>query len=96
MFLSGLKNASDMLREKYLTELINCLVEQPLATGDNAIQTLPREEEFVELAITSAEEVDKNWNNSDRHALLRQRYTDMSPINIDQIFVAGDRYNSFI
>jgi len=47
----GLKNASNMLREQYLIELINCLVEQPLAISDDAIQTLPREEEFINRDI---------------------------------------------
>jgi len=84
-----------MLREKYLEELINCLVEQPLTTSDDAIRVLPREEEFIELAIISEKEVDEEWNNSDHHAMMKQRYLTKSSIDIDQIFVPGDRLEHF-
>jgi len=80
-----------MLREQYLIELINCLVEQPLAISDDAIQTLPREEEFIELAIISEKEADEEWNNSDHHAMMKQRYFTKSSIDINQIFLPGDR-----
>jgi len=80
-----------MLLEQYITELVNCLVEQPLTTSDDAIKTLPREEEFVELAIITEKEADKEWNNSDQHTLMSQRYLTKSSININQIFQSGDR-----
>jgi len=87
----GLENASKRLQQHYQAELINCLVEQPFASDDNTIKVVPREEEYISLAVIDASEVDKEWNNSDRDALMEQRYLKMRSIDIEHIVQSDDQ-----
>jgi len=66
-------------------------VEQPFATDDNAIQPVPREEEYISLAVIDASEVDKEWSNSDRDALMEQRYLKMKSTDIEHIVQNDDQ-----
>ena len=91
IFFVGLENASIKLRQHYQAELINCLVEQPFATDDRALQPIPREEEYISLAVIDASMVDKEWNNSDRDALLEQRYLKLRSTDIDHIVQREDQ-----
>ena len=41
---------------------------------------------YTDLAVLKANEVDKELNNSDRNALMEQRYLDKESIKLDDLF----------
>ena len=66
-------------------------MEQPFTGDDNAVQSVPREEEYISLAVIDASEVDREWNNSDRDALMEQRYLNMKSTGIEHILQKSDQ-----
>ena len=70
--LKGLMAASKVLREYYVTEFIQCLVDQPLSNNQSNYY-VPREDVYVELAVLEAVTFDEELSNSDRDSMMKNR-----------------------
>ena len=88
----GLKAASEKLRQHYKEDLIKCLVEQPLSSTEMDSQYAMREDMYIDLVVLPSSTVDEEWTNSDREALLKQRFLNRSASGkaFDQIFSQDD------
>ena len=88
----GIRNASIKLRQYYIKELINCLVEQPLSSSsDQSSYYMPRKDVYIELAVLQASFIDSEVNNSDRDALLKLNYLNRTSLSIDDLFQDEDQ-----
>ena len=89
---AGIQNASIKLRQHYIKELINCLVEQPLSSSSaQSSYYMPRKDVYIELAVLQASFIDSEVNNSDRDALLKLNYLDRTSLSIDDLFQDEDQ-----
>ena len=98
--------ASRKLREHYVKEMINLLVDHPFFTSDFSRQCLSREENFIELAViqqgkqqngnqlNSAGQFDagERVSHSDRETLMEQQYLEMKHLDIKEIIEQNDHH----
>uniref|UniRef100_A0A7M5XI15 NACHT domain-containing protein n=2 Tax=Clytia hemisphaerica TaxID=252671 RepID=A0A7M5XI15_9CNID len=73
LITKGLKTTSDRLRKHYDNELEDCLVEQPLSPYTEDTTSAKREDVYIDLVVLPSADVDKEWSNSDRAALIEQQ-----------------------
>ncbi|XP_066929390.1 uncharacterized protein [Clytia hemisphaerica] len=73
LITKGLKTASDRLRKHYVNELKDYLVEQPLSPYTEDTTGAKREDVYIDLVVLPSADVDKEWSNSDRAALIEQQ-----------------------
>jgi len=85
-----LKDASIKLRDHYIAELIECLVEQPLSKCKTTTHYVSREEQYIDLAVLEAEIIDNDWHNSDRQSMIKQKHLKLSSIDINKLFQSDD------
>ena len=87
-----MKASSNKLRQQYKEDLINCLVKQSLSIAGDDSQYVMREDIYTDLLVLPSSEVDTEWNNSDREALLKQRHLERSSSEkaFDQLFSSDD------
>ena len=88
-FILGLVIASEQLKSRYIEDLIDWYVDQPLAQNEAGINTLSRED--VDLAVLSGEKVDLEWSNSDRKALMDMKHIQSENISINHIWEPNDQ-----
>ena len=79
------------MKGRYIEDLINWYIDQPLAQNEAGINTLSREDAYVDLAVLSARKVDLEWSNSDRKALLEMKHIQSEGIAINDIWEPDDQ-----
>ena len=52
--------------------MIRCLIEKPLSETDGETDYRMREDVYIDLVVLPSTDVDKEWSNSDRAALMEQ------------------------
>ena len=68
----GLKCASNKLKQHYIEELIDWIIDQPLISNEaDSLTRLSREDAYVDLAVVSSGVVDSVWKSSDREAIIK-------------------------
>ena len=88
MFL-GIRQASIRLKEKYLKELLTwILVGWDGITCDD----VSREKAFVNLAIISAQLMDKDWSDGDRDFHMKTKHFERTSITLEEIFSREDDF----
>ena len=92
VFFSVLKIASNKLKEHYIDELIEWIIEQPLNPNQGGgVSCMSREDAYVDLSVFSGETVDSEWHNSDREAIMDLEYLKRESICLDQIWEPADQ-----
>jgi len=88
----GIQVASMKLHEHYLREMIQCLVDEPLAGPNESNHLVAREDMYIDLAVLDASLVDEEFTKSDRESLLQLRKSLLvkSSISLEDIFQPDD------
>ena len=55
------------------------------------MNSISREDGYIDLAVLCGEKVDAEWHNSDRETLMEQKYLQMESINIENIWTSSDQ-----
>ena len=93
---TGLKNASLLLKKRYITNLMDW---DAIATKDifksarHPLLSVPREEAYVDLAIVKAEHMTDRWlsaRKSDRSFHLDLQYMEKEIISMEKVFTVND------
>ena len=83
--------ASNKLKQHFIEELIDWIIEQPLDPDGAGDSCFSREDGYIDLAVISSEEANKEWHNSDREAIMDLRYLQLESIHIDDIWKPSDQ-----
>ena len=86
ILILGLELASNQLKEGYIEYLIKWYIEQPLAPNEAGMNSISREDAYIDLAVHLGEEVDKEWRNSDRETIMKIKHLQLQNIDIDNIW----------
>lgn len=81
------------LRNHYIEELIDWLIEQPIRSEEAPTlgsHYVSREKNYIELAVLEASNVDMELSNSDRESLMEQRHLKLNSIDFDDILHDND------
>ena len=79
------------MKEHYIEDLIEWFIDQPLAPNEAGINSISREEAYIDLAVLSGEKVDIEWCNSDRKAIMDMKHLQLESIGIDDIWKPTDQ-----
>ena len=87
--------ASRKLREHYIKEMINLLVDHPFSTSEFSRQCLSREDNFIDLAVLLPGQLSNGdgdeGDHSDRQTLMKQQYLEMKHLDLEEIIELDDR-----
>ena len=78
------------MKQYYIKELINWIIDQPFDQS-GSIDCISREDSFIDLAVLSGKEVNREWLNSDREAIMKLEYLQQESIGINDIWEPTDQ-----
>ena len=79
------------MKQRYIEELIEWIIDLPLNPNEAGINCMSREQGYIDLAVLSGEQADAEWKNSDREAIMELRYLQLKSISIDDVWKPTDR-----
>ena len=90
MFPTGISLASTKLRNRYIDDFVEVMINQPLSKyGEDNIK-IDREDFYVNLKMLDSSEVGKEFNSSDRDYLMEKKFEERENIKLDEIIKKGD------
>ena len=90
---SALQLASDKLKQHYIEEMIEWVIDQPFNfKSSGGTNPLSREQDYVDLAVLTGEQVDNEWKNSDRQSIMQMNHLRIQSIGINDLWKANDQF----
>ena len=71
--------------------MIDWFVDQSLSSNEAGMNSISREDGYIDLAVLCGEKVDAEWHNSDRETLMEQKYLQLESIDIENIWESSDQ-----
>ena len=73
--------------------MIEWVINQPFNMNSSCgTNPMSREHEYVDLAVLTGEQVDKEWKNSDREAIMEMKHFQIQGIAIEDLWKPTDKY----
>ena len=73
--------------------MIEWVINQPFNMNSSCgANPMSREHEYVDLAVLTGEQVDKEWKNSDREAIMEMKHFQIQGIAIEDLWKPTDKY----
>ena len=89
--LSALQLASNKLKQHCIEEMIEWVIDQPFNSSDGT-NSMSREQDYVDLAVLNGEQVDNEWKNSDRKAIMEMKHLQIESIGIEDLWLPTDQF----
>ena len=70
--------------------MINWIIEQPFNPDGSGENCVSREDGYIDLAVLSSDEANKEWLDSDRETIMNMRYLQLESIHINDIWKPSD------
>ena len=91
--LLALQLASDKLKQCYLEKMIDWVIDQPFnLNSSGGTNSMSREQGYVDLAVLTGEQVDNEWKNSDREAIMEMKHLQIESIGIEDLWKPTDQF----
>lgn len=90
MFL-GISLASSKLRDRYIDDLVEIMINQPLSKCGEENREIDREDFYVDLTVLDSSEVEKELTSSDRDYLMEKKFEKRASIKINEIIHKDDK-----
>ena len=62
-----------------------------MSSNEAGMNSISREDGYIDLAVLCGDRVDAEWHNSDREALMEQKYLQLESIAIENLWTASDQ-----
>ena len=73
--------------------MIKWIIDQPFnLKSSGSTNPMSREQGYVDLAVLTGEQVDNQWKNSDREAIMQMRHLEIQSIGIDDLWKPTDQF----
>ena len=91
MLILGISLAASKLRNRYIDDLVEVMINQPLSKYDNENIEVNREDFYVDLTVLESSEAEKELGGSDREYLMEKKFEERESIQLNEIIQPDDK-----
>ena len=91
LLILGISLAASKLRNRYIDDLVEVMINQPLSKYDNENIEVNREDFYVDLTVLESSEAEKELGGSDREYLMEKKFEERESIQLNEIIQPDDK-----